>query len=474
MAEVWDYNVVDGSNTARFPEGQAPSTVNNGARANEGIDARWYQDTNGSLTTTGTASAYVLTPTRTMIAYFQGMTFTARAHVTCDATPTLNVGGQGNATIKWSDGSALKDGDIQQDAIFTVVHDSSDWQLQSSSLRQQDDVITTRGDVIRGDSGGNAERLALGASGLVLASDGTDLVYSTSPLPREYVSGDPITNNVTDSAHDLDFPAGSWRDDTNTRNVVTTAAFTKRIDALFAEGTNQGGLDAGTVAANTLYTLYAIAKNDGTADFLISASATSPTLPSGFTVKRRLGNIRTDASANIDNNRFSLVKSWGEELSIDYRSVGTGAAFTLEDLPENLTEIEVHFKSVSTNSANQLLTLRLGNNTVQTTGYNGACNGAQNGDTANVTAFSAGIGLTDNGTFDAADQVHGLITLKRGRSDNFWQSNYQGNGNGSPVYNSSSRVEVTGGANNLVQLTTIDGTAVFDGGEIQVIGRAYR
>lgn len=39
-------------------------------------------------------------------------------------------------------------------------------------------VITTRGDIIRGDSGGSAERLALGSAGEALVSDGTDIAYS--------------------------------------------------------------------------------------------------------------------------------------------------------------------------------------------------------------------------------------------------------------------------------------------------------
>lgn len=39
------------------------------------------------------------------------------------------------------------------------------------------DVITTRGDLIRGDASGDAERLALGATGKVFVSDGTDAAW---------------------------------------------------------------------------------------------------------------------------------------------------------------------------------------------------------------------------------------------------------------------------------------------------------
>jgi hypothetical protein len=40
-------------------------------------------------------------------------------------------------------------------------------------------TITTRGDLIRGNSSGNAERVALGTTGQVLKSDGTDAVWGT-------------------------------------------------------------------------------------------------------------------------------------------------------------------------------------------------------------------------------------------------------------------------------------------------------
>lgn len=47
MAEMKSLNVTDASNTARFPENQQPSTVNNGARALEGLLARFKADIDG-------------------------------------------------------------------------------------------------------------------------------------------------------------------------------------------------------------------------------------------------------------------------------------------------------------------------------------------------------------------------------------------------------------------------------------------
>jgi hypothetical protein len=46
MAELNDLSVTDASNTARFPEGQSPASLNNAARALEGIIARANKDAN--------------------------------------------------------------------------------------------------------------------------------------------------------------------------------------------------------------------------------------------------------------------------------------------------------------------------------------------------------------------------------------------------------------------------------------------
>ena len=63
-----------------------------------------------------------------------------------------------------------------------------------------------------------------------------------------------------------------------------------------AAGAN--GLDAGSLAASTWYSVWVIRKPDGTTAGLLSLSATAPTLPGGYTHKARVGWIRTDGTAN--------------------------------------------------------------------------------------------------------------------------------------------------------------------------------
>ena len=81
--------------------------------------------------------------------------------------------------------------------------------------------------------------------------------------------------------------------------IVLAASITKGLGA-WSAGTGNGSLDTGTIAANTWYHIHAISSSDGTLnDVLLSLSATTPTLPSGYTASRRIGSIRTNGSSQI-------------------------------------------------------------------------------------------------------------------------------------------------------------------------------
>ncbi|WP_393922888.1 hypothetical protein [Pseudomonas fluorescens] len=70
--------------------------------------------------------------------------------------------------------------------------------------------------------------------------------------------------------------------------------------SLAASGVN--GLDTGTSAVSTWYSVWVI-WNGGTVAGLLSTSATSPTMPSGYTHKARVGWVRSDSTAG---NKFPL------------------------------------------------------------------------------------------------------------------------------------------------------------------------
>jgi len=69
--------------------------------------------------------------------------------------------------------------------------------------------------------------------------------------------------------------------------------------SLSTASTGANALDTGAVANNTWYSVWVIATAAGTVAGLLSASATAPTLPTGYLYKARLGWVRTNASANL-------------------------------------------------------------------------------------------------------------------------------------------------------------------------------
>lgn len=147
MAEINDLNVTDASNTARFPEGMSPPDINDGARALEGIIARWNKDTDGSVASTGSANAYVFAANQTLSAYYDGLTITFDANFTNTAAPTLNVDSVSADSIVWPDGGTLTGGEIVSGAKVTVRHDGTNWQLVAGGTPSvlQTEVATTSG-----------------------------------------------------------------------------------------------------------------------------------------------------------------------------------------------------------------------------------------------------------------------------------------------------------------------------------------
>ena len=108
--------------------------------------------------------------------------------------------------------------------------------------------------------------------------------------------------NAIDPNNDVDFFRNSFYFHDNSGFATLTSDLTKRLDANWVAGNNQGGLDTGTKQTNTPYYGYAI-YNPTTlvADIIFSANPTSPTLPSGFTKYRRIKGafFLTNASGNI-------------------------------------------------------------------------------------------------------------------------------------------------------------------------------
>ena len=133
-----------------------------------------------------------------------------------------------------------------------------------------------------------------------------------------------LTNNTTTPNTKVDLTADVLSVQGATLSNVSTT-----ID-IGVTGVN--GLDTGSASAGTWYYIYAI-YNLATLTFagLFSLNQTTPTLPSGYTLYRRVGAVRRNASNVFLNfeQRNQLVV-YGTSESADYRllSLGVQTAFT--------------------------------------------------------------------------------------------------------------------------------------------------
>lgn len=149
-----------------------------------------------------------------------------------------------------------------------------------------------------------------------------------------------------DAAHDIDFAAGSCYADDGVTEIVG-GALTKQLDATFAEGTNAGGLDTGSIATDEVYAAWAISKADGTDDRLFSLSFTAPTMPTGFVNKQLIGFVATDATPNIipfkqDGDHFEFLTNV-EAVNDTTITANTAEAIALQVPPNSLAELNATF-----------------------------------------------------------------------------------------------------------------------------------
>ncbi len=307
MAEINDLVPIDDNNTARWPEGMPPSDVNNAGRADEGILARWHRDTNASLVSTGTSTAYTLTTNQTLTAYYDGLEIAFFAHVACGNNPTLQLGALTAAALQTADGVALSSGDIPINSVVNVISQNNSttptWRIMNTPAGSQvaQQVITTRGDIIRGDTSGNRERYGIGNAKdvLTVSDDGLDAVWAESRLPLGYIDGLELST-AADADHDMTMSTGVCRNDADSANVELTASLTKQIDALFGKGDNNGGLFTGTVAPDTSYHACIVTEDSsGDPDWGWDTDVGGANTPTGFTFERRVGSRYTDSSSNL-------------------------------------------------------------------------------------------------------------------------------------------------------------------------------
>lgn len=180
-------------------------------------------------------------------------------------------------------------------------------------------------------------------------------------LSNDYTSGTTLDTIVTCSA-------GACRDSTNENDIIATSSMSADITTSGA-----GGLDTGTVANSTFYAVHVIGDstlyNDPT--LMFSTSATSPVLPGGYDMFRRVGYVKTDGSADIleftqTGSSSDRLMTYAAAIATDITS-GSSATFAAVNISASVPQASttVVTKCVFTpTAADDTLELRSGDSTV--------------------------------------------------------------------------------------------------------------
>lgn len=217
----------------------------------------------------GTVNALAVTLSPAPTALSAGMQVTVQSIVaTNTGSATLNVNGLGALPIQGAGGNALAGGELAAgfDAILMLNPAGTAWIL----------IQTTGGalPIVAGTKPNHAVNL----------SQVPGLRGAFKNLTVSAVGG---SSNVSVLADELILESAA-----SAYSVARTVSLT--INSA-ASGLN--GLDTGSLAASTWYSVWVIG-NGTTVAGLLSMSATAPTLPAGYTYSARIGWIRTDGSAN--------------------------------------------------------------------------------------------------------------------------------------------------------------------------------
>ena len=177
-----------------------------------------------------------------------------------------------------------------------------------------------------------------------------------------YVNGMQLSNNATTPNTVLNVAVGQCRDYTNTNDIVINAVYNTTVvppvlvsnyvtASLGVSGV--GGIDVGTVAASTMYAVYAIGSSASPAYLvnyspinqvppvelpfslfpgavILSTNFTAPVLPAGYDMFRRIGTIVTDGSSHIvpftqvASNDQSRYMSYGTAVNVVTAGHATG------------------------------------------------------------------------------------------------------------------------------------------------------
>ncbi|WP_432444602.1 hypothetical protein [Rhizobium leguminosarum] len=307
-------------------EGCPPSNMNNSDRT---IMAILRRDVDGKVVYAAKSGSYIALATDNNAVH----RYTGTATVTLTAAATLGA-----------------------DWHYTVIADGADVTIDPNGSETIDGAATL---VVP-----NGYSAFLVCNGSAFFSDKVVSLLATKAgitAVGSFIDGLLLSNNSGSPNTQVDFAAGSVR--SGSSFVSNPSSITKRINGTWAVGTANGGLDAGSVAANTTYFAYALRKDsDLSFDVVLSTSATiggvNTTLLTGYTIVKQIGVVLTDASSLIrqfvmyPHDFYQWVTPIREATNVAISTTSALLAITVPNGAKAEAKIRLMFSSsATTNSA---------------------------------------------------------------------------------------------------------------------------
>ena len=217
------------------------------------------------------------------------------------------------------------------------------------------------------DAVGVAELSATGTASSSTFLRGDNAWAAAGGVATGFIGGLTCSND-TDASHDVLISVGSARDYGDAVTMTLGTAITKRIDATWAVGDDNGGLDTGSVGANAGYGVWLIRRADtGVVDAIFSldkgAAGATITKPTNYDQIRLIGWVRTDASNNItaftqSGDYFRLIGTKATDISDSSITDDTYETGTLTVPPLSNAHIYAYYNNPTTTDGHMSFSIK--------------------------------------------------------------------------------------------------------------------
>lgn len=237
--------------------------------------------------------------------------------------------------------------------------------------------------------------------GLVLVSND---IQVDVPSLANHLSG--LELSTAGSSATFAVATGAATDSTNADFMKLTSALSKTTSA-WSAGTGGGALDTSSIATSTWYHVWLIKRPDtGAVDVLVSLSASAPTMPTYYTLKRRIGAMKTDGSSQwtaFTQVGDNFIWSAAVQESSGIATTASRVSKTLSGVPTGIVVAALFRASVNAASGVGMLFTALGIESDQTPTTLTLCDLGTNtspgaGAFEKLTNTSAQIGVRSSGT----------------------------------------------------------------------------